>query len=197
MHWCSASELGQKYATQNYPSQGTPICKLHGPSIKPRMLTGERFQNTQKVQEERPDKLHCPWWWVDRGSSAWFTFPLVFQIAVALQTVTQQRNIVQDWRFALLCGRLWENAQNHALFAKHADSTWAKQICFRWFGKNTGRSASRWFKLTNFYAHPASSQLAEHMKSTLCHSLWTKPSNFSFDPSRKPTTLLHQQHEKM
>ncbi len=31
-----ASELGQKYATQNYPSQGTPICKLHGPSIKPR-----------------------------------------------------------------------------------------------------------------------------------------------------------------
>ncbi len=32
-----ASELGQKYATQNYPSQGTPICKLHGPSIKPRI----------------------------------------------------------------------------------------------------------------------------------------------------------------
>ncbi len=32
-----ASELGQKYATRNYPSQGTPIiCKLHGPSIKPR-----------------------------------------------------------------------------------------------------------------------------------------------------------------
>ena len=31
-----ASELGQKYATQNYPGQGTPICKLHGPSIKPR-----------------------------------------------------------------------------------------------------------------------------------------------------------------
>ncbi len=31
-----ASELGLKYATQNYPSQGTPICKLHGPSIKPR-----------------------------------------------------------------------------------------------------------------------------------------------------------------
>ncbi len=30
-----ASELGQKYATQNYPSQGTPICKLHGPRIKP------------------------------------------------------------------------------------------------------------------------------------------------------------------
>ncbi len=30
----SASELGQKYATQNYPSQGTPICKLHGPSKK-------------------------------------------------------------------------------------------------------------------------------------------------------------------
>ncbi len=33
-----ASELGQKYATQNYPSQGTPICKLHGPSIKPRNI---------------------------------------------------------------------------------------------------------------------------------------------------------------
>ncbi len=29
-----ALELGQKYATQNYPSQGTPICKLHGPRIK-------------------------------------------------------------------------------------------------------------------------------------------------------------------
>ncbi len=36
-----ASELGQKYATQNYPSQGTPICKLHGPSIKPRSDNGE------------------------------------------------------------------------------------------------------------------------------------------------------------
>ncbi len=35
MHWRSASELGQKYATQNYPSQGTQICKLHGPSILP------------------------------------------------------------------------------------------------------------------------------------------------------------------
>ncbi len=31
-----ASELGQKYATQNYPSQGTQIFKLHGPRIKPR-----------------------------------------------------------------------------------------------------------------------------------------------------------------
>ncbi len=31
-----ASESGQKYATQNYyPGQGTPICKLHRPSIKP------------------------------------------------------------------------------------------------------------------------------------------------------------------
>ncbi len=35
-----ASELGQKYVTQNYPSQGTPICKLHGPSIKPPTLHG-------------------------------------------------------------------------------------------------------------------------------------------------------------
>ncbi len=35
MRWRSASELGQKYATKNYPSQGTQICKLHGPSIKP------------------------------------------------------------------------------------------------------------------------------------------------------------------
>ena len=35
MRWHSASELGQKYATKNYPSQGTQICKLHGPSIKP------------------------------------------------------------------------------------------------------------------------------------------------------------------
>ncbi len=39
MRWLSASELGQKYATQNYPSQGTQICKLHGPSIKPRTCT--------------------------------------------------------------------------------------------------------------------------------------------------------------
>ncbi len=29
MLWRSASELGQKYATQNYPSQGTPICRLN------------------------------------------------------------------------------------------------------------------------------------------------------------------------
>ncbi len=28
MLWRSASELGQKYATKNYPSQGTPICRL-------------------------------------------------------------------------------------------------------------------------------------------------------------------------
>ncbi len=39
MRWRSASELGQKYATKNYPSQGTQICKLHGPSIKPRTST--------------------------------------------------------------------------------------------------------------------------------------------------------------
>ncbi len=41
MLWCSASELGQKYATQNYPSQGTPICKLHGPSTKPSHMWSE------------------------------------------------------------------------------------------------------------------------------------------------------------
>ncbi len=29
MLWRSASELGQKYATKNYPSQGTPICRLN------------------------------------------------------------------------------------------------------------------------------------------------------------------------
>ncbi len=45
MHWRSASELGQKYATQNYPSQGTPICKLHGPSIKPHTLPQQHFLN--------------------------------------------------------------------------------------------------------------------------------------------------------
>ncbi len=39
MLWRSASELGQKYATQNYPSQGSPICRLHGPSIKPSQRT--------------------------------------------------------------------------------------------------------------------------------------------------------------
>ncbi len=39
MRWCSASELGQKYATKNYPSQGTQICKLHGPRIKPFALS--------------------------------------------------------------------------------------------------------------------------------------------------------------
>ncbi len=35
MQWRSASELGQKYATQNYPSHGTQIGTLHGPPIKP------------------------------------------------------------------------------------------------------------------------------------------------------------------
>ncbi len=34
MHWRSASELGQKYTTQNYPSQGTPICKFTRPQHK-------------------------------------------------------------------------------------------------------------------------------------------------------------------
>ncbi len=43
MHWRSASELGQKYATQNYPSQGTPICKLHGPSIKPSQIHSDFY----------------------------------------------------------------------------------------------------------------------------------------------------------
>ncbi len=50
-----ASELGQKYATQNYPSQGTLICKLHGPSIKPR---NERREVVR--QENRTYSLFLP-----------------------------------------------------------------------------------------------------------------------------------------
>ena len=50
-----ASELGQKYATQNYPSQGTPICKLHGPSIKPRT----RLHLTVLYRSERSGIRSC------------------------------------------------------------------------------------------------------------------------------------------
>ncbi len=82
MRWRSASELGQKYATQKYPSQGTQICKLHGPSIKPRTrmehLTKSTKTQNRNVLEERscaltkvsfaeklaPNQLHpcSPWW---------------------------------------------------------------------------------------------------------------------------------------
>ena len=54
-----ASELGQKYATQNYPSQGTPICRLYtAPAQNLRKVCEMRhqentlgcFRTTQKIR---------------------------------------------------------------------------------------------------------------------------------------------------
>ncbi len=55
MLWRSASELGQKYATKNYPSQGTPICRLH-------MAPAENLRKT-KPEQETHGTWERTWWW--------------------------------------------------------------------------------------------------------------------------------------
>ncbi len=93
MRWRSASELGQKYTTQNYPSQGTQICKLHGPSIKPRKcvlaqapssiwdcgfwsltwLWGRRLSQSPVLREKSPLSVVRHLWliWRIQGREVW------------------------------------------------------------------------------------------------------------------------------
>ncbi len=82
-----ASELGQKYTTQNYPSQGTPICKLHGPSIKPRkcvfflMLSTDLGRDHKSKHGNSPSKYP--------GQNYHNCYPPVFKVSPVPQRLHQ------------------------------------------------------------------------------------------------------------
>ncbi len=189
-----ASELGQKYTTQNYPSQGTPICKLHGPSIKPRTWLLSIGIPLFSPYESPCDSLQSlmtlcnPLWPLNS-----FAIPMILcqlltilviplwslqSAVIPLQSLWSPCNPCNPmWPSMILCIPLWSPAVPNCLLAVFIK---IHQICVH----------LQLFPIDLHFLHTFT-QILAHICWSLCNTTWT---GFLWNPQKFPTqtSKIHQ-----